>query len=78
MKGGEFIGHCVLSVDRPGLWWPPGYGDPFGWFFEDDYFDLLPGETKAVRILGQHSEGRVTAKAWYSPHKTVVEWQANR
>jgi hypothetical protein len=52
-------------------------GDPFGWFFEDDYFDRLPGETKVVRILGRHSAGPITAKAWYSPHQTVVEWQAN-
>ena len=50
-------------------------GDPFGWFFEDNYFDLLPGESKVVRILGQHSEGRITAKAWYSPHATTVEWK---
>jgi beta-mannosidase len=52
-------------------------GDPFGWFFEDNYFDLLPGETKVVRILGGHSAGHVTAKPWYSLHQTAVEWQAN-
>ena len=51
-------------------------GDPFGWFFEDNYFDLLPGETRVVRILGGHSVGRITAKPWYSPHQTTVEWQA--
>jgi beta-mannosidase len=50
-------------------------GDKFGWFFEDNYFDLLPGETKVVRILGQHAEGRITAKPWYSPHATNVEWK---
>jgi len=49
-------------------------GDAFGWFFEDNYFDLLPGETKVVRILGQHAEGRITAKPWYSPHTTNVQW----
>lgn len=52
-----------------------GEGDPFGWFFEDNYFDLLPGETKVVRILGQHLEDRVTAKAWYSPHAATVAWR---
>jgi hypothetical protein len=52
-----------------------GQGDPFGWFFEDNYFDLLPGETKVVRILGQHLEGRLTAKAWYSPHAATVAWR---
>jgi beta-mannosidase len=51
-------------------------GDPFGWFFEDNYFDLLPGEIKVVRVLGGHSAGRVTAKPWHSPHQTTVEWQA--
>ena len=50
-------------------------GDAFGWFFEDNYFDLLPGESKVVRILGHHAEGRITAKPWYSPHATTVEWK---
>jgi hypothetical protein len=50
-------------------------GDAFGWFFEDNYFDLLPGESKVVRILGQHAEGRITAKPWYSPHATTVQWK---
>ena len=49
--------------------------DAFGWFFEDNYFDLLPGESKVVKILGTHSAGRITAKAWYSPHATTVDWQ---
>ena len=49
--------------------------DPFGWFFEDNYFDLLPGETKTVSILGTHPEGRVTARPWYSPHATTVTWE---
>lgn len=49
--------------------------DPFGWFFEDNYFDLLPGESKVVKILGTHAAGRITAKAWYSPHATTVDWQ---
>ncbi|MDR3248450.1 MAG: hypothetical protein LBT39_06660 [Treponema sp.] len=41
-------------------------GDEFGWFFEDNYFDLLPFESKQVRILGRHTRGNVTAKAHYS------------
>jgi hypothetical protein len=50
-------------------------GDAFGWFFEDNYFDLLPGEKKVVRVLGTHRRGRITAKPWYSPHTTAVNWQ---
>lgn len=51
-------------------------GNPFGGFFEDNYFDLLPGEVKTVRILGQHRQGRITAKAWYSSHSTTVDWRS--
>jgi hypothetical protein len=50
-------------------------GDAFGWFFEDNYFDLMPGEKKVVRILGDHAKGRISAKAWYSPHTAAVDWQ---
>ncbi len=50
-------------------------GDDFGWCFEDNYFDLLPGESKVVRILGKHAEGHITAKPWYSPHATTVQWK---
>ena len=39
-------------------------GDPFGWFFEDNWFDLVPGERKIVRVLGHHVEGQITARAW--------------
>jgi hypothetical protein len=49
-------------------------GDPFGWFFEDNWFDLVPGERKLVRILGGHRSGQITARAWYSEHVTAVAW----
>ncbi len=49
-------------------------GDPSGWFFEDNYFDLMPGEVKAVRILGTHSQGKITVKPWYSTHSATVSW----
>lgn len=50
-------------------------GDKSGWFFEDNYFDLLPGETKVVRILGKHTNGSITAKPWYSPNSTAINWK---
>ncbi len=50
-------------------------GDELGWRFEDNYFDLLPGEIKTVRILGQHQAGKICAKPWYSPHSTKVAWK---
>jgi hypothetical protein len=50
-------------------------GDTFGWFFEDNYFDLLPGEIKKVRILGRHRQGRVSARPWYSLRAATIDWQ---
>ncbi len=41
-------------------------GDEFGWLFEDNYFDLLPFETKRIKVLGRHAKGVITAKAHYS------------
>jgi beta-mannosidase len=49
-------------------------GDRAGWFFEDNYFDLFPGETKTVRVLGQHREGRVRARSWYSSQTATLDW----
>jgi len=51
------------------------YGEHLGWFFDDNYFDLLPGEKKVVRVLGKHASGVITAKPWYSPHSTSINWQ---
>ena len=33
----------------------------YSWLFEDNWFDLLPGERKVVRVLGEHARGRITA-----------------
>lgn len=48
-------------------------GDEFGWYFEDNFFDLLPGEIKEVRTLGKHRSGTVIAKLFFSGHKAETE-----
>jgi hypothetical protein len=49
-------------------------GDEFGWLFEDNYFDLIPGEEKRVAVLGRHDKGVITAKAYYSDEMTALDW----
>ncbi len=41
-------------------------GDELGWYFEDNYFDLMPGEERTVAVFGNHSKGVVTARARFS------------
>ena len=52
-----------------------GDGEELGWMFEDNRFDLLPGEEKRVRVLGEHDRGTVCARPWCSPHTTRVDWR---
>lgn len=49
-------------------------GDRFHWLFEDNYFDLLPGMEKRVRIKGEHRQGIITARAQYSQHTAQVSY----
>ncbi len=49
-------------------------GDVFGWYFEDNYFDLFPGESKILRILGRHTSGTVSAKGHYASKRASVTW----
>jgi hypothetical protein len=51
-------------------------GDEFGFYFEDNYFDLLPGIVKRVPIHGTHHSGQISAKAHYSPHVATLQWRA--
>ena len=48
-------------------------GDRFGWKFSDNYFDLLPFETKRIGIGGKHSCGWVTAKAFYGEKTAGIQ-----
>jgi Beta-galactosidase/beta-glucuronidase len=50
-------------------------GEGGGWFFDDNYFDLVPGESKTVRILGDKSRGRIRIKPWYSSQAIQMDWQ---
>ena len=49
-------------------------GDRFGWLFEDNYFDLLPGMTKHVRILGRRDHGMISVKAPYTEEVKQVSF----
>ncbi len=50
-------------------------GDEFGWLFEDNYFDLIPGQIKRVRVLGRHDQGRIAAKSYYGNYTAEVEYR---
>ncbi|MDR1306579.1 MAG: hypothetical protein LBK74_03265 [Treponema sp.] len=50
-------------------------GDEFGFYFEDNYFDLLPGIVKRIPIHGTHHSGLIGAKAHYSPYVTTLQWR---
>lgn len=50
-------------------------GDCFGWLFADNYFDLLPGMRKRIRVYGRHKKGTVTAKAFYDETATSCTFQ---
>lgn len=41
-------------------------GDEFGFDFSDNFFDLLPGKTKRVEVLGPKRRGVVTARPFFS------------
>jgi len=47
-------------------------GNEFGWFFDDNYFDLMPFETKKVRIQGNHRTGFISARGQYSNRTTTI------
>ena len=42
-------------------------GETFGWHFEDNHFDLMPGQSRIIYFFGKYTEGTVYAKAFYSP-----------
>ena len=48
-------------------------GDEFGWLFSENYFDMLPGMVKRVRIVAGGS-GTIHVKPHYS-EETVVRYE---
>lgn len=52
-------------------------GDCFGWEFSDNYFDLIPGQTKRIQIAG-HKRGKITAKGYYSPYASEIVYEKRR
>ena len=46
-------------------------GDPFGWLFEDNYFDMLPGQRRGIRILGEKTKGILSVKSHYGKKKEI-------
>ncbi|MFP4579604.1 MAG: beta-mannosidase [Candidatus Sumerlaeia bacterium] len=68
----------VLTADIPTRWIElqgDADGDAFGWYFEDNFFDLMPGIEKRVRILGRHKKGTITAWSPYTPHQAKLDMQ---
>jgi hypothetical protein len=50
----------------------------FGWLFEDNYFDLIPGLKKRVKIESKHQKGIINIKGYYSDNATEVTYEKNR
>jgi len=49
-----------------------GDGEEFGWKFSDNFFDLLPFETRYISIGGRFDSGVITAKAFYGEEATQI------
>ena len=49
--------------------------DGFGWLFDDNYFDMIPGIEKKVKILRSPSSGVITAKSHFSPYVTNIQYK---
>ena len=48
--------------------------DPFGWLFSDNYFDLMPGETKRVKVRCPKEEGKIRIKGHYLQSEKTVDY----
>ncbi len=48
-------------------------GDEFGWYFADNFFDLLPFERRRIELIGRHRKGTVTAKSFLGSRATSTQ-----
>jgi beta-mannosidase len=55
----------------------PG-GDEFGWYFSDNFIDVIPDREYRVEILGRHDQGCICATSPWSQHRTSLSWQRRR
>ena len=49
-------------------------GDAFGWRFSDNYFDLLPFETRYVQVLCPYARGTITASPHYGEPSAPIHF----
>ena len=54
------------------------YGDGFEPLFDDNFFDLLPGETKCIRVLRSPSSGVIYAETAYDQTIVSCQWKKEK
>lgn len=54
------------------------YGDGFDTLFDDNFFDLLPGETKCIRVLRSPSSGVIYAETAYDQTIVSCQWKKEK
>lgn len=54
------------------------YGDDFDSLFDDNFFDLLPGETKCIRVLPSPSSGVIYAETAYDQTVVSCQWKKEK
>ena len=54
------------------------YGDGFEPLFDDNFFDLLPGETKCIRVLPSLSSGVIYAETAYDQTVVSCQWKKEK
>lgn len=66
IKASKFV-RCVEILGKNG-------DDEMGWLFSDNYFDMMPEETRRIRILGKHESGEISVKGHYCSKAAKVDF----